>query len=218
MSIFFTLLNKSFDKIIPLGEECYTCQSIDIKFNEVNLRKKSFPFDYVGHSFLNNIIEKLKSNTLCVKEDIEIKQFGDKFFLHDSRFGFCYWHDTYYEKQEDFKENDITNFLEKYNRRYKRIYEAINCDQPTIFLSVNHFDNIYIDKTNKHELIELFYHIKEKNKNCYLLAINHDDKSYFNNGLLSIKLNHERAKKFNESKLEFSQKLNSFIKSSFNCT
>ena len=38
---------NNFNYIIPLGEECYTSQSIDKKFN-IDLRKVSLPFDYVG--------------------------------------------------------------------------------------------------------------------------------------------------------------------------
>jgi len=52
--ILFKQLNKSYDWIIPLGEECYTCESIDSKFN-TDIRKLGFPFDYVGHTFIESI-------------------------------------------------------------------------------------------------------------------------------------------------------------------
>ena len=36
-----------FQQIIPIGEECYSCQAIDKKFNK-DLRNYSLPFDYVA--------------------------------------------------------------------------------------------------------------------------------------------------------------------------
>ena len=41
--------------IIPFGEECYNCQSLDAKFSKNNLRKCAFPFDYVGHTYVESI-------------------------------------------------------------------------------------------------------------------------------------------------------------------
>ena len=48
---------SQYDSVVPLGEECYTCSSIDIKFNNeaTTLRKCAFPFDYVGHVFIESI-------------------------------------------------------------------------------------------------------------------------------------------------------------------
>jgi hypothetical protein len=54
-----------FNEIIPLGEECYTCQSIDSKFNSyLNVRKNAYPFDYVGHTFIESILQKIKSSQM----------------------------------------------------------------------------------------------------------------------------------------------------------
>ncbi len=41
--------------IIPLGEECYTCSSIDKKFTNNDIRKCGFPFDYVGGTSVDMI-------------------------------------------------------------------------------------------------------------------------------------------------------------------
>jgi|LakMenEpi03Aug12_release.lakeMendotaPanAssembly.Ray.scaffolds.fasta_scaffold553032_2 hypothetical protein len=47
--------------IIPLGEECYCAGSIDNKFNSLlNIRKEAYPFDYVGHVFIESILKRLQ--------------------------------------------------------------------------------------------------------------------------------------------------------------
>ena len=89
--------------IVPLGEECYTCESIDQKFNINGIRNQAYPFDYVGHSYIEAITDKIKNGLELKQEDLIISQD----FYQDKVYGFKYWHDKI-EK----------GFLDKYNRRY----------------------------------------------------------------------------------------------------
>ena len=43
-----------YDKIIPIGYNCNSC----ICLRESNLRKESFPFDWIGSNTLDKVIPK----------------------------------------------------------------------------------------------------------------------------------------------------------------
>ena len=90
--------NKLYNICIPLGEECYTCESIDKKFNK-NIRLCAFPFDYVGHTFIENIID-LNSiiNDLCNNDNSPILNINSVYWksislkFSDSRHGLCIYY------------------------------------------------------------------------------------------------------------------------------
>ena len=74
-----TINLNNYNYIIPFGEECYTCESIDVKFNNNKLRNFAFPFDYVGHTFIETLTSKLKNimepEYLLSIADVDIKLF-----------------------------------------------------------------------------------------------------------------------------------------------
>ena len=207
---------KNVEIIIPLGEECYTSQSIDSKFNSnINLRTCAFPFDYVGHTYIETLYEKIKNMVetrhLISNEDIEIKLFGDKYFFSDKIYKLHYWHDTNYSNKEDFRPEDWTNFIEKYQRRYERLLEKIESGEKILFLSVNHFDNIYSSIYKKDSLIKLYSYLKGINKNIEFLAINYHDSSFKFEDLHHIKLDFLKQDSFEESKNNFQTILNNYF-------
>ena len=153
----------------------------------------------------------IETTHLISKEDIEIKLFGDKYFFSDKNYSLHYWHDTAYSNKDEFKEEDWTNFIEKYQRRYERLLEKIESGKKILFLSVNHFDNIYSSIYKKDSLIKLYSYLKDLNKNIVFLAINYDDSSFKFKDLHHIKLDYEKNGSFEESKNNFQTILNNYI-------
>jgi hypothetical protein len=205
---------------IPFGEECYTCQSIDVKFSN-SFRKQAYPFDYVGHTFIEKIYEniidlhehelKRANNTInndffLNSSDFNKEEFnGDFFFVH-KKYGFKYWHDNV---------DDYNVFLEKYNRRYKKMYDAIKRDS-IIFLSVNHFDNIYnkVDNNIKQlEIIKLYDFLLSFNNNIKFIAINYETTSHNRTNLHFVNLHVDNNIPFSESKQQFTSCLYKYVSS-----
>jgi len=208
---------KNIDNFIPLGEECYTSQSIDSKFNSnINLRNFAFPFDYVGHTYIESIFDKIinmvETRYLISKEDIEIKLFGDKYFFSDKKYNLHYWHDFSHSQMEDFTEGEWNIFLEKYQRRYERFLQNLESGKKILFLSVNHFDNIYNGVYKKESLIKLYLYLKTINKNIQFLGINFDNNSFDLDDLHHVKIDFLQNDSFEESKNNFQEELYKFIK------
>ena len=64
--------SKIFKEIIPMGEECYTSGSIDVKLNtNCYIRTSSFPYDYVGHTYIEKISECIDKNYVMSINDIK---------------------------------------------------------------------------------------------------------------------------------------------------
>ena len=203
---------------IPFGEECYTCQSIDVKFSN-SFRKQAYPFDYVGHTFIEKIYEnlfdlhkfenELKSDKLnhelfLNESDFEKKDFNGNLFFVNKKYGFKYWHDSV---------DDFSVFLEKYNRRYKKMYNDIT-SSPIIFLSVNHFDNIYnniINELKKDNIIKLYDFLNTLNNNIKFIAINYETTSHNRTNLHFINLDVDKKIQFSESKEKFTNCLYAYV-------
>ena len=212
MILFYKENNTSYNDIIPLGEECYTCMCIDKKFNGNNeYRHQSYPFDYVGHTFVKNIYDKLSTNTIV--SNIIIKQFGEKYFYYDEEYGFCYWHDTYYTKKNDFLEQDYNNFSNKYNKRYERLYKKINSNEKIIYLSIQHFDKIFNNNYNNFEdVYKLYKYLNKNNENILFLCINYTNKDIIENNFNHFFINYDKnVNNFNESKKNFETELHKKI-------
>lgn len=218
--LLFEPLKIKYDFIIPLGEECYTSESIDSKFN-IAIRKLAFPFDYVGHTFIETIQKKLENiifnnESLLEKNDIEIKLFGDKYFYVDSKYGLNYWHDTTYKDYSLFTDEDLNNFFDKYKRRYERLIDIVKGDNKIIFISVNHYDNVYKNIEKKEELNNLYNILIKINKNILLLAFNYEKSNYHIDNLFHINLEFDNNLPFDESKNIFKKNLfnymNTYIK------
>lgn len=205
------------DKIIvPFGEECYTCQSIDSKFSNSSIRKSAFPFDYVGHTFIekiyNNICDLFKNDKYIdiTINDFEIKNFDNKYYFCHKKYEFKYWHDIS-SNDGFFTDNDCNNFIEKYNRRYKRFYDTImNCNDLHI-LSVNHFDNVYNKISKESEIYKLYDLLYSYNNNIKIIAINFGNELYVNPNILLINLPVNYNLPFSESKIQFTECLYEFV-------
>ena len=157
--------------IIPLGEECYTAGSIDNKFNSLStIRKEAYPFDYVGHVFIESILKKLQCEEMCDTnkfEEMENYSNNTVFFV-DKEYDFRYWHDS----------TNKDEVISKYNRRYNRLFNAINSSESILFISVQHFDRIYANTNNKDNLIKLYEFIKAKNNNIDMIAFNYCNQNF----------------------------------------
>jgi len=206
---------------IPLGEECYTCQSLDSKFNSNSMRKSAFPFDYVGHVFIEKIYDNLfdlfnnSNKNLDLSDYIKCEfdnQNNEKLFFTNKKYEFKYWHDELHKNSIDF---DSNNFIEKYNRRYDRLYDIIKNLNSITFLSVNHFDNIYINKTKENEVLKLYNLLFSINNNITFIAVNYNDKNYKYNTLEFVNLPVNRNISFMESKNLFTKNLYEYVNSNF---
>ena len=204
------------DDIVPLGEECCTCQFIDSKFNEATktLRKYALPFDYVGHTFVEQILEKIRTEK-GIENEIVTKQFGSDYFYYDSKFGFCYWHDIKYSNPTLFQQNELETFKTKYNRRYERLYSLINSDKNVCFITVQHFDKIYNNVEEDSNIMNLYTYLSNKNSNCILIAINFIQDCKQINNCFFVNLNFLKTDIFEESKLSFQQSLKVFYNTIF---
>ena len=196
-------------KIIPLGEECYTCECVQIN----GLRQEAYPFDYVGHTYMKEITAKFKNGLEMVRENVDIRLFETGYYYVDCIHGFKYWHDTTHKDINDFTEIEMNIFINKYNRRYTRLKNAIDTDTDDnlMFLCVNHFDNIYNNIYKKEEIVE-FGNLTGKS----VLAINYTSSYPEESGniqFVSLPVNKELT--FEKSKLEFKSTLNEFISKIF---
>lgn len=212
------MTNKS---IIPFGEECYTAQSIDVKFNtQGGVRECAFPFDYVGHTYIesiyNNLYDLLNSNNHISEDDFVFELFNDKYFLCHKKYRFKYWHDV---NTRDAKANNfskIQSFINKYKRRYNRLIDTIHNCKNIVILCVCHFDNIY-KKTNakQQDILKLFKLLKSYNNNTILVAVNFGVNLYDIPDLQFINLKVDFDLPFNESKEKFTKSLYEFTKEYF---
>lgn len=203
--------------IIPFGEECYTCQSIDLKFSKNSHRKCAFPFDYVGHTYIENIYDNIfdliNSDYNFRLNDYSKKKFDDKYFLCHNKYNFKYWHDitTY----SNFTNEEFNNFIEKYNRRYERLKYYLKNSKNIIILSVNHFDNIRNKHFKQSQVYKLFDLLKTYNENIQFIAINFGEEIYNKPDLKFINLQVDYDLPFTDSKEKFTKNLYEFIMSTF---
>lgn len=205
-----------FEYIIPMGEECYTCGSIDSKFNTVSIRKCSFPFDYVGHVFIEQITKKCKELLIEGNEttlaNLEIKLFDNDYFFSDATYNFHYWHDTTHKNPELFTLAEKQAFVDKYIRRYNRLKLALLSGKPVLCISVNHFDNIYNGVFKKESLIELYKLLNSYNPLLKFIGINYDPESFTEGNLEHISLQYDTNIPFQESKILFTSTLYDYMK------
>ena len=126
--------------IIPLGEECYTCQSIDPKFSNNHIRVCAFPFDYVAGTQISMIYNNLY-NLFINKEEpliesdittIAVTHIDGKYYFNRAKYGFIYWHDIG-NIDNNFSTDDKQNFINKYNRRYESLMNTIKTSDSIIF-------------------------------------------------------------------------------------
>ena len=106
----------------------------------------------------------------------------------------------------------INEFIDEYNRRYKRLYEVLlNNQEEIIILSVNHFDDIYSNVIKKDDVLKLYNLLYSINKNIKLIAINYCNENLKENNIEFINLEINKNLEFVESKELFVKKLYEYI-------
>ena len=155
--------------IIPLGDHC----AISIILKELNLRKQSYPFDWVTnieHLYDTNIIYNIKiigelklSNNI---DDIVKKYIGDAFDNNkiNSINNIWFPHDS----------ENITDNFEKYKRRFIRLKEDLNKKNMYILLT-RHY---YIEKSIFEKILE---QLLSENNDSMILFISGTNHIYFDN-------------------------------------
>ena len=160
--------------IIPIGDHC----AIAIILKELNLRKQSYPFDWVTNIeqlYDTNIIYNIKIiselKTSDNVYDIVKKYIGDAFDTDtkiNSINNIWFPHDS---------ENIIDNF-EKYKRRFVRLKEDLNKKNMYILLT-RHY---YIEKNIFEKILE---QLLSHNSDSIILFISGTNHIYFDNSQYS---------------------------------
>jgi len=155
--------------IIPIGDHC----SISMILQELNLRKQSYPFDWVTKieqvydtNIIYNIqiINELKSSDNV--DDIVKKYIGNAFDNEKTNSINNIWfpHDT----------ENITNIFEKYKRRFNRL--KIDLNKKNIFILITR--HYYIEEDVFQKIIE---QLLNYNNDSIILFISGTNHTYFEN-------------------------------------
>jgi len=155
--------------IIPIGDHC----AISIILKDLNLRKYSYPFDWitkVDHLYDTNIIYNLslinKLNITDDVDDIVKKYIGNAFENNKTNTLTNIWfpHDT----------ENIDVIFEKYKRRFTRLKTDLYKKNIFILLT-RHY---YIEKSIFEQIIE---QLLNYNRDSIILFISGTNHQYFNN-------------------------------------
>lgn len=169
------LFDKKFDIVISIGEDC-ACATYLRKFN---LRKKSFPFDWLTGADFNTRIELLLNEfqDFLNRNDFEINEKARKSAaLKDERntsyinlkSGFLFHHD--FRSDVPFDEM-LTYVQEKYSRRISRMYDLIKARPYVLFVFKNKTSNLpNEDYTKAQEKLALKF-----SKPVYILILENND-------------------------------------------
>jgi hypothetical protein len=155
--------------IIPIGDHC----SISMILEELNLRKQSYPFDWVTKieqvydtNIIYNIqiINELKSSDNV--DDIVKKYIGNAFDNEKTNIINNIWfpHDT----------ENITDIFEKYKRRFIRLKTDLN--KKNIFILITR--HYYIEEDIFQKIIE---ELLNYNNDSIILFISGTNHTYFEN-------------------------------------
>jgi hypothetical protein len=156
--------------IIPIGDHC----AISIILNELNLRKTSYPFDWITKidqvhdtNIIYNIELIKELNLTNNVDDIVKKYIGDAFNNNEKLNGInniWFPHDT----------ENISDIFEKYKRRFIRLKQDLN-NKNIFILLTRHY---YIEKHLFDEIIELFLNYNNSSIILFISGTNH---KYFEN-------------------------------------
>ena len=167
--------NKKYSEynIIPIGDHC----AISIILKELNLRKKSYPFDWVtkiDHLYDTNIIYNIKLiNEINLLDNVDniddiIKQYVGNAFDNNEKINksnnIWFPHDN----------ENITNIIEKYKRRFIRLKQDLNKKNIFILLT-RHY---YFEKDIFHKIME---ELLNYNSDSIILFISGTNHIYFEN-------------------------------------
>lgn len=156
--------------LIPLGDHCAIANIL----KEINLRKNSYPFDWISiqpdeinDSNIPHIINIIKEINHFDIGTITKKFIGDAFqnnkINSDTKVFFP--HDT---------EENINDIYDKYNRRFTRFKDVLQ--NPNIFILLSR--NFYIEETKFREIMDL---LLSYNDNSIILFICGTEHPYFKN-------------------------------------
>lgn len=147
--------------IIPIGGDC----SVALLLKTLELRKASYPFDWITCSF-NSAISLIDNNFLDFIDSRYLERDVRKTHLHvfhSTIYNVGFFHD--FNQMDDLTEQ-CESVKEKYDRRINRFYESLQEEAILIRLMTNECD-IYFYKENKSKIEEL---IKSYNVNNKLLV------------------------------------------------
>jgi len=159
--------------IIPIGDHC----AISIILSQLNLRTKSYPFDWVTNIeqvYDTNIIYNIQIiNELNLSEDVYdiVKKYIGNAFDNEkinSTNNIWFPHDT----------GNITNIFEKYKRRFIRL--KLDLNKKNIFILLTRY--YYIEEDIFQKIIESLLNYNNDSIILFISGINH---TYFENNKYS---------------------------------
>ena len=164
-------MGKYYDyNIIPIGDHC----AISLILKELNLRKQSYPFDWVTNieqlydSNIINNVEIIKELTTSDNvDDIVKKYIGDAFYSPkkiNSINNIWFPHDT----------EDITEIFEKYKRRFTRLKKDLYKKNVFVLLT-RHY---YIEKDIFEKILKELLSYNSESVVLFISGTNH---AYFDN-------------------------------------
>jgi hypothetical protein len=196
-----TLLSEY--NIIPIGDHC----AISLILNELLVRKKSYPFDWVVHKDqLNNtniihnvdLISKLKSDSV---ENIVRHFIGDSLESGEkvnSNTSTWFAHDT----------EDTTEILHKYTRRFTRLNEDLH--RKNIFIMVTRC--YYLEESVFTSIAEIVLDTNKNSKILFISGVNHpylEDTKY--NSIIFKHIPYDISNAFNEDYTSFRPKIQAYL-------
>jgi hypothetical protein len=159
---------NSTHNIISLGDHC----AVPIIMNELGMRKKSYPFDWISHKSLiyktnlvynfslvkelmttgdvPAIVKKLVGNVFSPESKTRINIDNDMWFPHD-----------------DENNDDV---IEKYERRFTRMMTDIR-EKPTIFMMLTR--HVIISQTYFDEMVRTLLSYNKDNKIIFISGSDH---------------------------------------------
>ena len=162
--------------IIPIGDHC----AISIILKELNLRTKSYPFDWVTNQdqlYNTNIIYNIELiNELNELNELNLEKLVKKYIGNafdnnkkiNTNNNIWFPHDFL-----DYSEN-ITNIFEKYKRRFTRLKQDLNKKNIFILLT-RHY---YIEKDKFQQIME---QLLNYNNDSIIVFCSGTDHTYFDN-------------------------------------
>ena len=89
--------------------------------------------------------------------------------------------------------------------------EIIISQESILFLTVNHFDNIYNKITKKNDIINLYNLLYSLNNNIKMIGVNYTDENFIYDNLQCVHFEINRDVEFIKSKELFTDKLYHYV-------
>lgn len=209
----------NFDNIIPLGDHCAT--AIILK-DELKLRKKSYPFDWIAakgdniiDSNINYILDKLlflfdNNNYIHLDEKID--------YIVNDMIGNCF-QDNNLNDHYNINNNIVfphesgtrEEIIEKYKRRFKRLFNDITSCEKNLYIIVSRVYNF--DKNKLHNILEIF---KKYNKDSKFLIILGENVDISNDNIIFKYINYDKAQYYFYDYTNFRPEILKYLSDFFN--